>query len=105
MKHLFFLCVVFIISCNDNTAIVEEIKRERDSLIIAEMNAEGFGYAAKHVMAYNKLTAVDSGFLKQQDYNGNISFKSLDSMRLQWWVKSINSKKTIDSLELELKKE
>lgn len=94
-----------MLSCaNKKAEIVEQIKLHKDSLTIAQMASSGFEYAANHMLTYKKLTEVDEKFLKEQNYAGPLIHKSLDSMHLGWWVKSLKSKSSIDSLELELKK-
>lgn len=106
MKYLILILLgIALLSCgNKKAAIVEQIKIHKDSLIIAEMASSGFDHAAQHVLLYKKLTDVDDKFLKEQKYSGGLTSKSLDSMHLLWWVKSLKSKSVIDSLELELKK-
>lgn len=106
MKHLILIVLTAtLFSCsNKKAAIVEELNRQKDTLIVYQMAANGFSHAATHVLVHKTLTTVDSGFLKQQNYNSNLSAKSLDSMKLIWEAKSIRQKSVVDSLELELKK-
>lgn len=104
MKYFILLLVIFIVSCsNQKAVIVEQIKQQKDSLIVAQMNISGYQYAAKHVLLIKKLTKSDSTFLKEQNFT-LVNYNSLDSMRQVWWVKSLNPTNKIDSLELELKK-
>lgn len=96
---------VFVCSCgNDKAEIIERIRAQKDSLIIAEMTRDGYASAADHVLGYKLLTGTDSAFLKKENYTEPVTFKSLDSVEIIWEYRAKKHKHKIDSLELELKK-
>ena len=128
MKYLCLLLAFYLlISCGNKKAeIVEEIKKAKNELIEAEMNGSAYSSAAKRLKAYESMLESSRKYHSKQMEMDALAYKQgyereiqnlkgvpheilkdskkLDSVAIFWEWRGKDTKRKIDSLEMELNK-